>query len=51
MAKIIGYHDFDKKMSFNIRLKRACEKAKIELSYKDSALIKLEQFRFCRDVL
>ena len=50
MAKIIGSQDFDKKKSFNIRLKRACEKAKIELSYKDSALIKLEQFRFCRDI-
>ena len=50
MAKILGCHGFDKKLSFNIRLKRACEKAKIELSYKDSALIKLEQFRLCRDI-
>jgi len=50
MGKIIGSHNFDKKNSLNIRLKRACEKAKIELSYKDSALIKLEQFRFCKDI-
>jgi len=50
MADIIHSKDFDKKKDFNIRLKKACEKAKIELSYKNSTVLRLEQFRHCRDV-
>ena len=49
MRWIIG-NNFDKKKSFNLRLKRACENAKIELSKENSTTIKLEQYQHCKDI-
>ena len=40
----VGKNDFDKKLQCNIRLKRACEIAKIKLSTVDSTNIILEEY-------
>jgi molecular chaperone DnaK (HSP70) len=40
----IGQKQFDKKLQCNIRLKRACEIAKIKLSSCDSTKIILEEY-------
>ena len=40
----VGKNDFDKKLQCNIRLKRACEIAKIKLSTEDSTNIILEEY-------
>ena len=42
--KSVGQDDFDKKLQCNIRLKRACEIAKIKLSTSDSTNIILEEY-------
>ena len=40
----VGQNEFDKKLQCNIRLKRACELAKIKLSTADSTNIILEEY-------
>ena len=44
MKKSTNLENLDKTLPHNIRLKRACEEAKIKLSKSDSAVIKLEQY-------
>ena len=42
----IGKDKFDKNLQCNIRLKRACEIAKIKLSYSESTNIILEEYLY-----
>ena len=50
MKKCLNNSTFDKNLPHNIRLKRACEKAKIKLSSSDKANIILEEYESFKDI-